>query len=142
MRYRSSLRTSYKKGSFAEALGADRRPKSDAANAFAAAHARNRPPSSPRSLHAALQQHWRTLGLVLADHRPPTSPAKTTSRAFLPPSRNFECCTWSGRRTCPGSPITTQCADQCHIDGDLGALEHGQPNDFQPSGETSPSLVP
>ena len=41
VRYRSSLRTSCKVGSFAEAPGADRRPKSDAANAIAAAHARS-----------------------------------------------------------------------------------------------------
>ena len=30
----------------------------------------------------------------------PPSPASSGYRASLPPSRDFECCTWSGRRTC------------------------------------------
>ena len=128
--YRSSVRTSCKVGSFSEAPGADRLPRSDAANAFAAAHARS---AAHLCRHAAstlpfinTDAPWawccakevRKLAFS-ADNRPPTSPARTTSlarppspcqfrvRTLLPPSRDYECCTLSGRRTCPGSPVAT-----------------------------------
>ena len=150
VRYRSSLRTSCKVGSFAEALGADRRPRSDAANAFAAAHAKS---AAHLFRHAASTQPLSNTGApwalccarevkklaVSADHRPPTSPARTTSLA-RPPSpassgyvRSFRLlATLSAAPglvagTCPGSPVATQCADQCHVNRELGASEQGQP---------------
>ena len=122
----SSPRTSCKVGSFPEALGADRRPRSDAANAFAAAHAK----SAPHLLrHAASTLPFSNTGApwalccakevrklaVSADHRPPnlscednepgppSFPCQFRVRT-LPPSRGFECCTLSGRRTCPAVP--------------------------------------
>ena len=96
VRYRSSLRTSCKVGSFPEAPGADRRPRSDAASAFAAAHARS---AAHLLRHAASTLPFINTGApwalccakevrklaVSADHRPPTSPARTTSLA-RPPS--------------------------------------------------------
>ena len=84
MRYRSSPRTSCKVGSFREALGADQRPRSDAAYAFAAAHDRS---AAHLLCHAASTLPFSNSGAlwavrklaVSADHRPPTSPARTTS---------------------------------------------------------------
>ena len=94
VRYRSSLRTSCKVGSFAEALGADRWPRSDGANAFAAAHARS---AAHLLRHAASTLPFSNTGApwasgcarevkklaVSADHRPPTSPARMTWPTLL-----------------------------------------------------------
>ena len=131
-------------GSFTEALGADRRPRSDAANAFAAARAR----SAAHLRHAASTLPFITLGLLCQrgqetrclgrppssnlsckdnEPGPPSFPCQFRVRAFLPPSRDFEYCTWSGRRTCPGSPVATQCADQRQVIRAMGASEQGQP---------------
>ena len=94
MRNRSSSRTSCQVGSFPEALGANRRPKSDGANAFPATHDKS---AAHLLLHAASTLAFNNSGgpcalccanarnwLFWQDHRPPTSPARTTSLACTP----------------------------------------------------------
>ena len=84
VRYRSSLRTSCKVGSFPEAPG-------DTANAFAAARAKSANHLLRHAASTALHHHWRTLGLVFCQR------SQETRCLGRPPSSNL----FRGRRAWP-----------------------------------------
>ena len=117
VRYRSSPRTSCQVGSFPEPLGVDRRPRSDAANAFAAAHDR----SAAFLLHAASTLPFNSSGapcaFVLRQRSQETG-------CFGRPSTSDLASKDDEPGPCPGSPITMQCADQSR-QSRVGRLQTG-----------------
>ena len=81
-------------------------PRRDRSAAHLLGHAASTPAFSNSGLNVAFEYH---------EPGPPSFPWQFTVRSLLPPSHGFECCAKSGCGACPGSPVATQCADQCCV---------------------------